>query len=226
MRLTGRPATVGGMAKGSGMIHPNMATTLNFVTTDVCDFTAEMIQKALSEIVKVTYNCLSVDGDTSTNDMVMRSGKRTWQEIRHDHSRGRRIMSTFHEALYQVLMTYDQECLQQGRRGRKRSFWNVPVAGAPDLDTAIIVAKSVIRSPLFKCAMFGEDANWGRVLCAIGYADAEFADRQSGCGSGIVKQVCHCGLQKRFRYSDFSEENCQGSAACGRRNPDINGRPA
>ena len=127
----GKKCTIGGMAKGSGMIHPNMATTLNFVTTDAA-ISTDLIQKALSEIVKVTYNCLSIDGDTSTNDMLAKDG----------------------EGASKML-----ECT---------------CAGAPDQDTAIIVAKSVIRSPLFKCAMFGEDANWGRILCAIGYAEAEF----------------------------------------------------
>ena len=167
--LDGRECTIGGMAKGSGMIHPNMATTLNFVTTDVA-ISSELIQKALSEIVKITYNCLSIDGDTSTNDMVsiMANGMAGNTEITEEDEN----YACFRDALYQVLMELTRMLAKDGEGASK--LLECTCAGAPDLDTAIIVAKSVIRSPLFKCAMFGEDANWGRVLCAIGYAEAEF----------------------------------------------------
>ena len=160
---------LGGMAKGSGMIHPNMATTLNFVTTDVA-IDAQLLQKALSEIVKVTYNCLSVDGDTSTNDMltVMANGLAGNDKIAEENE----DYAVFKLALYEVLMNLTKMLAKDGEGATK--LLECSCAGAPDLDTAIIVAKSVICSPLFKCAMFGEDANWGRVLCAIGYADAEF----------------------------------------------------
>ena len=165
----GKSCTIGGMAKGSGMIHPNMATTLNFVTTDVA-IDAGLLQKALSEIVKVTYNCLSVDGDTSTNDMltVMANGLAGNEKIVNEDA----DYAIFKEALYEVLMNLTKMLAKDGEGATK--LLECSCAGAPDLDTAIIVAKSVICSPLFKCAMFGEDANWGRVLCAIGYADAEF----------------------------------------------------
>ena len=165
----GVSCTLGGMAKGSGMIHPNMATTLNFVTTDVA-IDAELLQKALSEIVKVTYNCLSVDGDTSTNDMltVMANGMAGNEKIVEENE----DYEVFKAALYEVLMQLTKMLAKDGEGATK--LLECSCAGAPDLDTAIIVAKSVICSPLFKCAMFGEDANWGRVLCAIGYADAEF----------------------------------------------------
>ena len=167
--LDGVECRLGGMAKGSCMIHPNMATTLNFITTDVA-ISSELLQKALSEIVKVTYNCLSVDGDTSTNDMVslMANGQAGNVEIvAEDHN-----YQIFKDALYQVMMEMTKMLAKDGEGATK--LLECTCAGAPDLDTAIIVAKSVIRSPLFKCAMFGEDANWGRVLCAIGYADADF----------------------------------------------------
>lgn len=167
--LGGRECTIGGMAKGSGMIHPNMATTLNFVTTDAA-ISSEMLQKALSEIVKITYNCLSIDGDTSTNDMVsiMANGRIGNPEITAENE----DYAIFKEGLYQVLMRMTKMLAKDGEGASK--MLECTCAGAPDLDTAIIVAKSVIRSPLFKCAMFGEDANWGRILCAIGYAEAEF----------------------------------------------------
>ncbi|MBQ6843662.1 MAG: bifunctional glutamate N-acetyltransferase/amino-acid acetyltransferase ArgJ [Agathobacter sp.] len=165
----GKQCTLGGMAKGSGMIHPNMATTLNFVTTDVA-IDAELLQKALSEVVKITYNCLSVDGDTSTNDMltVMANGLAGNEKIVSEDA----DYAVFKDALYEVLMNLTKMLAKDGEGATK--LLECTCAGSPDLDTAIIVAKSVICSPLFKCAMFGEDANWGRVLCAIGYADAEF----------------------------------------------------
>ena len=160
---------MGGMAKGSGMIHPNMATTLNFLTSDVA-ITPELIQKALSDVVKITYNCLSVDGDTSTNDTVTvmangLAGNKLIDKEGEDYD-------TFRQALYIVMMNMTRMLAADGEGASK--LLECSVTGAPDQDTAIIIAKSVIRSPLLKCAMFGEDANWGRVLCAIGYADAEF----------------------------------------------------
>ncbi len=167
--LGGVVCHLGGMAKGSGMIHPNMATTLNFVTTDVA-ISSALVQKALSEIVKVTYNCLSVDGDTSTNDTltVMASGLAGNACITEET----KDYEIFKEALYIVLMNMTKMLAADGEGATKLLECNV--SKAKDQDTAITVAKSVICSPLFKCAMFGEDANWGRVLCAIGYADAQF----------------------------------------------------
>ncbi len=167
--IDGKKVRIGGMAKGSGMIHPNMATTLNFVTTDAA-IDKELVQKALSKIVKVTYNCLSVDGDTSTNDMVciMANGLAGNEKINEEDE----AYDIFCQGLYLVLMNMTRMLAKDGEGATK--LLECSCKGAPDLDTAIIVAKSVIRSPLFKCAMFGEDANWGRVLCAIGYAEADF----------------------------------------------------
>ena len=167
--LDGKTVTVGGMAKGSGMIHPNMATTLNFVTTDAA-IDRELLQRAVSKIVKITYNCLSVDGDQSTNDTlcVMANGLAGNRRIDAEN----KDYDTFCEALYHVLMNLTRMLAKDGEGATK--LLECEVKGAKDLDTAIIVAKSVIRSPLFKCAMFGEDANWGRILCAIGYAEADF----------------------------------------------------
>lgn len=160
---------LGGMAKGSGMIHPNMATTLNFITTD-CAISAELLQKALSDIVKVTYNCLSIDGDTSTNDMVciMANGLAFNDEITDEGKE----YEIFKNALYEVMANLTRMLAKDGEGATK--LLECICSGAKDLDTAITVAKSVVCSSLFKAAMFGEDANWGRVLCAIGYADAEF----------------------------------------------------
>ena len=200
--IDGKSCVLGGMAKGSGMIHPNMATTLNFVTTDVA-IEAELLQKALSEIVKVTYNCLSVDGDTSTNDMltVMANGLAGNKKIVCEDAN----YQVFKDALYEVLMNLTKMLAKDGEGATK--LLECTCAGAPDLDTGIIVAKSVICSPLFKCAMFGEDANWGRVLCAIGYAKAEFdidkVDVDLASEKGTIA-VCRNGAGV-----EFSEEEAK-----------------
>lgn len=167
--IGGKVCTLGGMAKGSGMIHPNMATTLNFITTDV-SISVDMLQKALSEVVETTYNCLSVDGDTSTNDMVsvMANGLAGNDEITSEGA----DFDIFKNALFAVMMNMTRMLAADGEGASKLLECNV--IGAKDFETARTVAKSVICSPLFKCAMFGSDANWGRILCAIGYADAEF----------------------------------------------------
>ena len=160
---------LGGMAKGSGMIHPNMATTLNFITTDVA-ISCELLNKALREITNITYNCLSVDGDTSTNDMVcvLASGMAQNVEIKEENE----DYEIFKKSLYIVMMNMTRMLAKDGEGATK--LLECTCSGATSLDVAIKVAKSVIGSSLFKYAMFGEDANWGRILCAIGYADAEF----------------------------------------------------
>ncbi len=167
--LDGKKCRLGGMAKGSGMIHPNMATTLNFITTDAA-ITTEMLKKALGDIVKVTYNCLSIDGDTSTNDMVsvMANGKAGNKEIASEGA----DYEVFKQALYIVMLNMTKMLAADGEGASK--LLECTCVGAADYDTAVTIAKSVICSSLFKCAMFGEDANWGRILCAIGYAQADF----------------------------------------------------
>lgn len=200
--IGGKVCHLGGMAKGSGMIHPNMATTLNFITTD-CAVSAPMLQKALSEIVKITYNCLSVDGDQSTNDtcMLMSNGLAENAEIAAEGTE----FDTFKAALYQVMANLTRMLAKDGEGATK--LLTCICSSAPDLDTAIIVAKSVIRSPLFKCAMFGADANWGRVLCAIGYAEADFdinkVDVDLGSRAGRIA-VCRNGAGV-----DFSEDEAK-----------------
>lgn len=167
--IGGKECFLGGMAKGSGMIHPNMATTLNFITTDVA-IHAPLIQEALCEIVKVTYNCLSVDGDTSTNDMVsvMANGEAGNQEIREIGEE----YEIFRQALFIVMENLTKMLAADGEGASK--FLECTCDGAANLDTAVAVAKSVISSDLVKTAMFGEDANCGRIFCAIGYAKADF----------------------------------------------------
>lgn len=194
--IDGITCTLGGMAKGSGMIHPNMATTLNFVTTDAA-ISTQLIQKALSEVTKITYNCLSIDGDTSTNDMVcvMANGIAGNTEIVEENA----AYEVFKQALYIVMMNMTKMLAKDGEGATK--LIECTVSEAQDLDTAIIVAKSVIRSPLFKCAIFGEDANWGRILCAVGYAEAEFdinkVDVDLASAKGVLP-VCRNGAGVEF----------------------------
>ena len=201
--INGVKCTVGGMAKGSGMIHPNMATTLNFITTD-CAIGSELLQKALSEIVKVTYNCLSIDGDTSTNDMVclMANGLAFNDEITEEDE----YFETFKAALYEVMANLTRMLAKDGEGATK--LLECITSGAKDKDTAITVAKSVVCSTLFKAAMFGEDANWGRVLCAIGYADAEFdinkVDVDLKSDKGEIA-VCRNGAGVEFSEEKASE---------------------
>ena len=201
--IGGAVCHLGGMAKGSGMIHPNMATTLNFITTD-CAISSELLQKALSEITKVTYNCLSIDGDTSTNDMVciLANGLANNEEISQENE----SYETFKSALYEVMANLTRMLAKDGEGATK--LLECICSGAPDKDTAITVAKSVICSSLFKSAMFGEDANWGRVLCAIGYADAEFdidkVDVDLKSDKGIIT-VCKNGSGVEFSEEKAAE---------------------
>ncbi len=201
--IDGRTCRLGGMAKGSGMIHPNMATTLNFITSDVA-ISSEMIQKALSDVVKVTYNCLSIDGDTSTNDTatVMANGLAGNNKIISEGA----DYEIFKQALYIVMMNMTRMLAADGEGATK--LVECYCKGCPDLDTAIIVAKSVIRSPLLKCAIFGEDANWGRILCAIGYAEAEFdidkVDVWMASKAGSIK-VCENGSGIEFSEDEAAK---------------------
>ena len=201
--ISGKTCHLGGMAKGSGMIHPNMATTLNFITTDV-NISVNMLQKALSEVVETTYNCLSVDGDTSTNDMVsvMANGLAGNDEIISENA----DFEAFKQALYAVMMNMTRMLAADGEGATKLLECNV--TGAKDFKTAKTIAKSVICSPLFKCAMFGADANWGRILCAIGYADAEFDINNVSVTLGSSKgkiQVCENGAGIAFSEEKAKE---------------------
>ena len=168
-QLDGKTCHLGGMSKGSGMINPNMATMLAFITTDV-RISSEMLDKALREINAITYNMVSVDGDTSTNDMVtlLSSGKADNPEITAETA----SYSIFKDALYAVMMNLARETARDGEGATK--LMECTVKNAHDYPTARAVAKSVINSALLKAAIFAGDANWGRILCAIGYAEADF----------------------------------------------------
>lgn len=160
---------LGGMLKGSGMIHPNMATTLTFLTTD-CAIAPEMLQRALSDVVRVTLNRVSVDGDQSTNDMacVMANGAAGNQQITAENAN----YVAFRGALYAVMLNLARMCAADGEGATK--LIECVVSQAESEQIAETVAKSVICSSLLKAAMFGADANWGRIACAMGYADCDF----------------------------------------------------
>ena len=166
--INGTICKIGGIAKGSGMIHPNMATMLVFVTTD-CAISAEMLNKALKTDVETSFNMVSVDGDTSTNDMVsiMANGLAGNALIDSDGVE----FDAFCKALHGVTSYLCKMIAADGEGATK--LLECTVSGAVDDINARIIAKSVICSSLFKAAMFGADANWGRVLCAIGYSGAD-----------------------------------------------------
>ena len=166
--LGGKTCHLGGIAKGSGMIHPNLATMLVFLTTDAA-ISAEMLRKALSTDVQNTFNMVSIDGDTSTNDMVtiLANGMAGNAEITADGA----DFAAFMQALNTVTVHLCR-CIAADGEGATRLL-ECRVTGAKDVPTAKTVAKSVVCSSLLKAAMFGADANWGRVLCAIGYSGAD-----------------------------------------------------
>ncbi|MBQ8716973.1 MAG: bifunctional glutamate N-acetyltransferase/amino-acid acetyltransferase ArgJ [Clostridia bacterium] len=197
--LGGKTCHLGGIAKGSGMIHPNMATMLVFLTTDAA-ISAKMLEKALKHDVQNTFNMTSVDGDTSTNDMVtiLANGMAGNDEITADGA----DFATFMKALNTVTVYLCRMIAGDGEGATK--LLECKVSGAADEKTAKTVAKSVICSSLLKAAMFGADANWGRVLCAIGYSGADVdvnkVDVSFRSAKGTVL-VCKNGAGV-----DFSEE--------------------
>ena len=167
--LGGKTAKIGAISKGSGMIHPNMATMLSFITTDAA-ITAEMLSKALKEVVGETYNMISVDGDTSTNDMVSVMASGLAENALIDSENG--DYAAFKEALSAVGQYMAPMIAGDGEGATKLLICNTH--GAKDILTAKTVARSVISSALVKAAMFGADANCGRVLCAMGYSGADY----------------------------------------------------
>jgi glutamate N-acetyltransferase/amino-acid N-acetyltransferase len=197
--IDGKECKIGGMAKGSGMIAPNMATTLNVITTD-CKIASDILQTSLSDVTEKTYNCLYIDGDMSTNDTVILlanglAGNKMITEIGEN-------FNIFKKALFEVMKNLTIMLAKDGEGASKLLTANVK--NAPSFEVGKAVAKSIIGSDLLKCAMFGEDANWGRILSAIGYApcDIEIAPIEVSFASkkGSIK-VCEDGFGL-----DFSEE--------------------
>ncbi len=167
--LGGKTVTVGGMCKGSGMIHPNMCTMLSFVTTDAA-ISKELLQEALSEDIKDTYNMISVDGDTSTNDTVLllangQAENPVITEKNEDYQEFCKALNYVNETLAKKMAGDGEGCT---------ALFEVKVVGAESKEQAVTLSKSIITSSLTKAAVFGHDANWGRILCAMGYSGAQF----------------------------------------------------
>ncbi|MBO5344004.1 MAG: bifunctional glutamate N-acetyltransferase/amino-acid acetyltransferase ArgJ [Ruminococcus sp.] len=200
--MGGKTCTMGGMLKGSGMIHPNMATTLTFITTDAA-ISSEMLRRALSDCIKSTLNMASVDGDTSTNDMVcvMASGTAGNKEVTTEDS----DYEAFANALYNIMLNLARMMARDGEGATK--LIECVVNGAASAKTAQIVAKSVICSSLLKSMIFGEDANAGRIYCAVGYADAEFDI--SKVDIDMVSAGGSIALGRKGCVVDFSEETAK-----------------
>ncbi|MDD4849124.1 MAG: bifunctional glutamate N-acetyltransferase/amino-acid acetyltransferase ArgJ [Gemmiger sp.] len=197
--IGGKACHIGAIAKGSGMIHPNMATMLLFITTDVAASPA-VLQGILSDIVPATFNQISVDGDTSTNDTVMLlasglAGNKPLCPDTQDYH-------TFHAALTAVAEHLCRALAGDGEGATK--LLECTVTHAPDLATARAVAKSVIHSSLFKAAMFGADANWGRVLCAIGYTPGDFSIEHTAVR--LRSQYGEVFVCENAAYHPYSEE--------------------
>lgn len=197
--LDGTACTIGGMAKGSGMIHPNMATMLAFITSDV-SITPQMLEKALYNDVEDSFHMLSIDGDTSTNDMItiMANGMAGNALIEKEDKN----FEIFCKALSMATKSFSRMIAEDGEGATKLLICNV--SGAEDKATARVAAKGVITSSLVKAAMFGEDANWGRILCALGYAPCDFDLNKVGVvisSKGGDVMVCQNGSGV-----DFSEE--------------------
>jgi glutamate N-acetyltransferase/amino-acid N-acetyltransferase len=197
--IGGRTVTINGMCKGSGMIHPNMCTMLAYITTDGV-ISKEMLQKALSSDVQDTYNMISVDGDTSTNDTVLllANGLAGNPEITEEGE----DYFLFLEALHQV--NYHLARKMAGDGEGATALFTVEVMGADTKENAKKLAKSVVASSLTKAAIFGHDANWGRILCALGYAGAPFDPERIDIyfqGNGKTIHICHNEVA-----CDYSEE--------------------
>ena len=169
IEIGGKTVTIGGMCKGSGRIHPNMCTMLGFVTTDAC-ISKKLLQEALSQDVKDTYNMVSVDGDTSTNDTVLllangMAGNPEITEKNEDYQK-------FCEALNYINTTLAKKIAGDGEGAT--ALFEVKIIGAESKEQAVTLSKSVVTSSLTKAAIYGHDANWGRILCAMGYSGAQF----------------------------------------------------
>ena len=169
VELDGKPVHIGGISKGSGMIHPNMGTMLCYLTTDAA-ITKDMLQKALKEVCDISFNRISVDGDTSTNDslIILANGMAGNELIAAEND----SYQAFKEALKALCIELARQMAKDGEGATH--LITCTVSNALDEKRAEILAKSVIRSPLTKAAIFGCDANWGRVLCALGYSGEEF----------------------------------------------------
>ena len=199
IELGGKIVTIGACCKGSGMIHPNMATMLGFITTD-CNISKELLNKALKEIIADTFNMVSVDRDTSTNDTVLllANGLANNDKITSEND----DYYKFKEALYYVNEYLAKAIAGDGEGATK--LLEVQVHGANSIKQAKVIAKSVCTSPLVKTAVYGNDANWGRLLCAMGYSGEEFDPYNVDLS--IASEYGTLQLVTKGMATDYSEE--------------------
>lgn len=199
IELGGKIVTIGACCKGSGMIHPNMATMLGFITTD-CNISKELLNKALKEIIADTFNMVSVDRDTSTNDTVLllANGLANNKKITSEND----DYYKFKEALYYVNEYLAKAIAGDGEGATK--LLEVQVHGANSIKQAKVIAKSVCTSPLVKTAVYGNDANWGRLLCAMGYSGEEFDPYNVDLS--IASEYGTLQLVTKGMATDYSEE--------------------
>lgn len=204
--ISGKPVRIGAMAKGSGMIHPNMATMLGFINTDIA-ISKDLLQKALTEAIEKTFNMITVDGDTSTNDTVLL--------LANGGAKNEKIVSEgpeydiFKLALLQICKALAISIAKDGEGATK--LMEIAVIGAASEKDASLIAKSVAGSSLFKAALFGEDANWGRVLCAMGYSGGFFNPESTVLSfhsfeNGVKKEIY---LMENGSPLSFSEEEAK-----------------
>lgn len=199
LSLGGKDVVIGAMCKGSGMIHPNMGTMLGFVTTDAA-ISKEMLQKALSDVIVDTFNMVSVDGDTSTNDtvLVLANGLAENPVITEEND----DYQTFKEGLYYICEMLAKMIAGDGE-GCTRLF-EVKALGAATKEDARILSKSVVTSSLTKAAVFGKDANWGRILCAMGYSGVQFDPEKVDIT--LESEAGRINLVENGIATDYSEE--------------------
>lgn len=207
--IGGRTVTIGGMCKGSGMIHPNMATMLCFITTDAA-IGSDLLLKSVQNIVADTFNMISVDGDTSTNDtvVVLANGMAGNEEIQENSEE----YKAFYEALYYILEELSKKIAGDGEGAT--CLFEVKAINAKTKEQARILSKSVVTSSLTKAAIFGHDANWGRILCAMGYSAADFDPEivdiyfESAAGKlKIVENGCATDYSEEFATKILSEKH-------------------
>jgi glutamate N-acetyltransferase/amino-acid N-acetyltransferase len=225
VKVDGRIVTISGMAKGSGMIHPNMGTMLSFIATDA-NIDQELLQSLLKETISDTYNMISVDGDTSTNDMVLvlANGMASDTPIQKDT----KDYAIFKEAFYSLNQELAKLIVKDGEGATK--FIEVTVKNMHNKDEARKMAHAVITSNLVKTAFFGEDANWGRILCALGYSGAEFdpnlVDVDYVSSAGMIKlleQGQPIGFDEEYALEILKEKEIKVIVDCHQGEAEVTG---
>ncbi len=200
MKVDGKKITIGGSCKGSGMIHPNMATMLGFITTDA-SIEQACLKKAFKEIIDESFNCITVDGDTSTNDMVlvMANGLGKNHKLNKSHPQWKIFLKGL-----KIVCQFLAQNIAKGGEGATKLL-ETQVSGARNTSSAKIISKTIIGSNLVKTALFGEDINWGRVICALGYSGEKFDINHVTMSLGNGQKIFANGIAKNFDTKKASQ---------------------